>query len=58
MKTTFRIKKIAYNNKHELISKINALQAKEILKIRPCIPDRTDTMMWIEVFYEYYVNKP
>jgi hypothetical protein len=53
--TSFRQVKIAWLTLKELMDKINALQAKEILWIRTCSPECTDNRNWSAIYYEYYV---
>ena len=49
----YRSKKIDYIRYSELVEKINNLEATEIISIKPCIPDATDTRFWVSVYYEY-----
>ena len=50
---SYASKKISYISDAELVKKINGLRATEIISIKPCIPDATDTRFWVSVYYEY-----
>ena len=50
---SYSSKKISYISDAELVKKINGLRATEIISIKPCIPDATDTRFWVSVYYEY-----
>ena len=50
---SYRDRKIAFKDITDLVRQVNNLKASEIISIKPCVPDRTDTKNWVSVYYEY-----
>lgn len=51
-RTTFRSVKFPWRDIWDQVDYLNSLQAKRLIRVRPCVPEHTDTNNWSEVFYE------
>jgi hypothetical protein len=48
---TFETKKISFSSTLSYVNQLLDIPGK-IISVKPCVPDRTDTKQWVEVYYE------
>ena len=54
MTTSFHTARIPWDTNADLVSAVNALNAKRIIYVRECLPDDASSISnWSEVYYEY-----
>jgi len=51
---SFRDRKISYRDLDDLNRQLAEIDG-EVLSIRPCTPDATDTNQWCSVYYKYSI---
>lgn len=53
---TYKTIKVRWEDADELAKIINGLNATQIISIKRCIPEATDTAYWSTIHYEYVVT--